>query len=95
LATSDYRVEQDAIKGFLDERLVFEKTGFVGATELYENYVSWCREEGREALSQGVFGQRMMVGGLVTRERKFKANRYHYVGVRLHTDADQATTGAQ
>ena len=83
LATRQYRTEHDAIKGFLDEHVVLEKAALVGATDLYNKYVAWCTEDGRPALSQSEFGQRMMATGLVTKERKFKANRYHYMGVAL------------
>lgn len=93
LATSQYRTEQDAIRGFLDERVVVDKIAFVGATELYGEYVGWCAGDGRGALSQSEFGQRMMATGLVTKERKFKANRCHYVGVRLRA-ADETELGA-
>jgi P4 family phage/plasmid primase-like protien len=87
LATSNYRLEQDALKGFLDERVVFEPAAFVGATELYEDYKAWCDVEGRQAISQNEFGPRMMATGSVNRARKGKQNRYHYVGVRLRGEA--------
>jgi len=83
LATNQYRAEYDALKGYLDERAELDKAAFVGATELYNDYVAWCVLESRPALSQSEFGQRMMATGLVTKERKFKANRYHYLGVAL------------
>lgn len=94
LATSQYRTEHDAIKGFLDEHVVLEKAAFVGATDLYNNYLVWCAEDGRPSLSQSEFGQRMMASGLVTKERKFKANRYHYIGVALRPVA-QANKGVR
>jgi putative DNA primase/helicase len=83
LATNQYRSEHDAIQGFLDEHVVLDKAAFVGATELYNEYLVWCHADGRQALSQSEFGQRMMASGLVTKQRKFKANRYHYIGVAL------------
>jgi len=94
LATNQYRTEHDAIKGFLDERSIVDKAAFVGATELYNSYVAWCIEDGRPALSQSEFGQRMMASGLVTKERKFKANRHHYIGVAL-CPVDQADIGVR
>jgi putative DNA primase/helicase len=83
LATNQYRAEHDALKGYLDERAELNKAAFVGATELYNDYIAWCALDGRQSLSQSEFGQRMMATGLVTKERKFKANRYHYLGVAL------------
>jgi phage/plasmid-associated DNA primase len=65
----------------LDEHVVLNKAAFVGATDLYNKYVAWCSDDGRPALSQSEFGNRMMATGLVTKERKFKENRYHYIGV--------------
>ena len=93
-ATNQYRTEHDVIKGFLDQHVVLDKAAYVGATELYDNYVVWCAEDGRPALSQSEFGQRMMASGLATKERKFKANRYHYVGIGLRTVAN-AENGVQ
>ena len=83
LVTSQYRTAQDPLKGFLDERVVFDDAAFVGATELYNDYVVWCRDDERQALSQSEFGQRMTTTDHVTKERKFKANRWHYIGVML------------
>lgn len=83
LVTSQYRTAQDPLKGFLDERVVFDAAAFVGATELYNDYVVWCRDDERQALSQSEFGQRMTTTDHVTKERKFKANRWHYIGVML------------
>jgi putative DNA primase/helicase len=93
LATSQYRTEHDAIRGFLDEHVVLNKAAFVGATDLYNKYVAWCSDDGRPALSQSEFGNRMMATGLVTKERKFKENRYHYIGVTWRPVA-QADNGS-
>ena len=88
VATNGYRAEQDAIKAFLDDRAVIEKSLFVGATEMYNDYRTWCAEDGRQLLSQGEFGQRMMATGLVTKGRKGKANHHHYFGVALRRSAE-------
>ena len=76
LATIRYRAEHDVIKPFVDECVNFENGLFVEATDLYETYKLWCDDDGRQALSQGEFGQRLMATGLVTKERKGKANRH-------------------
>lgn len=82
-ATDGYRAEQDAIKAFTDEHVNFENGLFVGATELYDTYVRWCVEDGRQSLTQSEFGQRFMATGLVTKRKKSKTNRYHYIGAAL------------
>lgn len=87
-ATDAYRADQDAIKAFVDERVKFEDGLFVGATELYNAYVKWCAEDGRQSLSQGEFGQRFMATGSVTKRKKGKANHYHYFGAALHQSAE-------
>ncbi len=87
-ATNAYRAEQDVIKAFLDERAVMEKGLFVGATEFYNDYRAWCAEDGRQLLSQGEFGQRIMATGLVTKGRKGKANHHHYFGAALRRSAE-------
>ena len=45
--------------------------------------VDWCRDDERQALSQSEFGQRMTMTDHVTKEWKFKANRWHYIGLML------------
>jgi putative DNA primase/helicase len=88
LATNQYRGEQDSLKGFLDHRVDIKPGLFVGATELYDAYVSWCRDDGRQALSQSEFGQRMTTTLDVTRGRKGKSNLHHYFGVALRCSAE-------
>ena len=88
VATNGYRAEQDAIKAFLDERTVIERNLFVGASDMYNDYRTWCVENGRPLLTQSEFGQRMMATGLVTKGRKGKANHHHYFGVALRRNAE-------
>ena len=88
LATSQYRSEQDALKGFLDDRVDIKPGLFVGASDLYNAYVSWCRDDGRQALSQSEFGQRMTTTLDVTRGRKGASNLHHYFGVALRRSVE-------
>jgi len=91
LATSQYRREQDPLKAYFDERVVTGPGLFVGATELFENYVEWAKEDGRPVLSQAEFGTRVTDTGLATRARKFKTNRHHYIGIALVTETQQTS----
>ena len=92
-ATETYRAEQDLVKAFIDECAVLDPVGNVGATDLHVKFVTWCEAEGRQSLNQSEFGRRMMSTGLVTRDRKGKANRYHYFGVALRSAAGEAELG--
>ena len=88
LATNQYQNEQDALKPFLDERVVFKSGQFVGATDLFNAYVTWCHEDGRRPLNQQEFGHRMMDTGRVTKGRRGKSNHHHYFGAALRVTAE-------
>jgi len=48
---------------------------WVGATDLYQRYLSWCQEEGLSPVSQTKFGRSIAGGGVC---REMKAGRIHY-----------------
>ncbi len=88
--TSAYRKEQDVIANFLGECTTDAATERVGATTLYNEYVTWYRELGTTAMSQGEFGSRVKSLGKYEHGRHGKDNRYCYKGLRLLTANEKA-----
>ena len=83
-STKAYRLEQDVLRGFLEDCTELVPDAKVEATALYQAYSKWCDEQGRAALTQSEFGSRMskahgpsIKGG--------KAKRARYDGLRLRT----------
>lgn len=92
-ATSRYRSEQDIVTAFLDECAVIDPSVNVGATELFNAFLTWCTSEGRQSLSQQDFGRRMTSTGLIERKPKGKDNRKHYFGVALSEAVVETSLG--
>jgi len=57
-STTSYRLEQDIVKNFADERIE-EKTG----ADLYDQFEKWCQANGEEIISQKKFGGRLQLLG--------------------------------
>ena len=91
-ATASYRGEQDVVAAFLADCTEFVLGEAVGATLLYEAYRAWSIEEGRTSVSQTDFGTRVLCRDGVSRRPMGKANRKHYVGLRLQGVAANVTT---
>jgi putative DNA primase/helicase len=51
-AVDQYRNEQDALSGFLDEECVISATVRAAKPQLYRCYVEWCEENGQRPYSQ-------------------------------------------
>ena len=69
-ATSEYRLDQDLLGTFLEDRCETREGAETGATWLYRTYVEWCRENGEEELSQWRFGQALTERGIGQRKTK-------------------------
>lgn len=80
--TRKYRADSDPVGEFLAEWTVADPDGHVGATDLYEAYVRWCKQAGADAYSHTGFGK---IAGQKL-ERVQKGTRV-YVGIRLTQDA--------
>ena len=71
----------DSAAAFVSDRGVVAPEAMIIAGELYENYLTWCLESGREPLSQRGFGMRLTGLGF---DRKRRARgRHWWVGLGL------------
>lgn len=78
-ATADYRVEQDRVGEFLQERCRFDLTQKVQASKLYHAYKSWTEARGEFAMNMTRFGGRLTERGI----EKKKIGVFFYCGVSL------------
>lgn len=72
-ATEEYRVDQDIIGTWLGECTTLDSKESVVTAVLYENYKTWCIQNGHMAYSKTALGRRLT-------ERDFKADKV--LGVR-------------
>jgi putative DNA primase/helicase len=79
-ATRGYQSEMDVVQQFLDQST--QPGNFVGATDLYKAYSSWCEDNGYEPTSQHKFGRKLSSKGYV-KERLPGLGRNAYVGINL------------
>ena len=82
-ATGAYREDSDPLGGFLRECCVFGSSQRVGATDLYQTYVSWAdRQRGEEPLSQRSLSASLEERGIL-KDRKGPKGRTRYLGIGL------------
>lgn len=80
-----YRVEQDTIGAFLDDRCELAPDARVPAAELHQAYKAWCEEKDRTTRDwQTVCAPALRARGC-TVSRYGRANRSHWSGVRLRS----------
>jgi putative DNA primase/helicase len=61
-ATSDYRIDQDVLAGFISECCASE--GLIKTSVLYKAYVGWCQRTGEVPIRNVTFKQRMLERGI-------------------------------
>lgn len=86
-ATNEYRVEQDFITNFLEDRCNRNEKGKVRAGKLYEEYKDWSVENGLRTLSQFRFSRKLEEKGL--KKGKEGANLTFYYGISLKEDKEE------
>ncbi|MGQ7794691.1 phage/plasmid primase, P4 family, partial [Faunimonas sp. B44] len=59
-ATASARGETDSVKAYRDEVILAAPGQMVGATRLYDHYVSWCRENDHVAVKKAEFKKQFM-----------------------------------
>lgn len=87
VATKDFRQESDAVGRFLEERCTRLDGLRSQATQLYQAFEQWCRDEGEKVESQKAFGMALNEREI---ERKCINGRQWYVGLGLR--AEQSST---
>ncbi len=69
-ATSEYRIEQDPLSGFLADCCVIEPSGRETVGNLYTTYSKWCDEADEELLSKIEFGKQLTDRGFKMKPMK-------------------------
>ena len=86
-ATEEYRRESDVIGSFLEDSCETGAGLEVAATDLYQAFKRWAKDNGEYELSQTAFGRRLEERGFGTR----KSGTKYRLGLRLNA-AVQATS---
>ncbi len=64
-ATKEYRDSQDMVATWLEERCTLYKGTSCATSDLYEDYHSWCDENGEKSISSREFGSSMSEKGYI------------------------------
>jgi putative DNA primase/helicase len=68
-ATRAYRLEQDVLANFIDERCAVAEDNRVAGSVLYASYINWCTEAQEQPLSRNMFGRGLTERGMVQDKR--------------------------
>lgn len=85
-ATRRYRTETDVLGRFIADRCFVGDNAIVTAKAIYQEYGSWCEENGERQMSQTWFGRRLDERGFV---RDRARTGMFYRGVGLLSDAEK------
>jgi putative DNA primase/helicase len=91
-ATAAYRFEMDPFGEFLESRCVTDPRASVGATEIYKEYLSWCKDTDEESVTQKAFGTKLTNAGFPS-DQKGPGGRTRRRGIGLketHADSSEA-----
>ena len=86
-ATEGYKQEMDILGGFLLDRCFLDDGLKAKAKDLYQEYCSWCEENGEKEITQRTFGVRLRERGL-TRGRG-TGNVHYWYGIGIVSRYDE------
>lgn len=82
--TKEYKEESDIVQTWINENCVVDKGSWTKATDLFEDFVFWCKRNQENILTQTAFGRNM--------GKKFKRLTYStgkvYSGIKLRVQPD-------
>ena len=82
--TKEYKDESDIVQTWINENCEIEKGAWTRATELFEDFVLWCKKNQENVLTQTAFGRNM--------GKKFRRLAYQtgkvYSGIKLRVKPD-------
>lgn len=83
-ATNEYRIEQDILGQFIEDRCVMDGQAYVNAGVIYKVYTAWCEANGTKPMTTTEFGRRLSERG-VTASRGRDGARTR-VGIRIRSE---------
>jgi len=86
-ATEDYRVQEDIIGAFVEDRCVLLPTAKTRKSELYKEFTRWAEDNGESVLTQHDFNTRIAQIANVGSSRTSKARLW--IGIRIRTASVQ------
>jgi putative DNA primase/helicase len=94
-AVNQYRIEQDILGGFIEERCLLGSDLYVANTALYPTYVDFCKAAGENPLSQKSFTTEMTTKRGFTRTRGEASGANRWRGIGLRPQASGPGSGAE
>lgn len=86
-AGARYRLAEDVVGRFLEERTVLDPTAETGAGALFAAFGEWCAAEGEPPCTRARFSMTLSERGLEQRRRR---NTRLWRGLRLRTDSERS-----
>ena len=90
MATAQYRVESDAIVGFLADCTIQQSGASAQAANLFKAYQGWCAQNGEKEMSGTMFGRQLTERGI---EKRKVGNIAVYQGIGLIETEQPAEVG--
>jgi phage/plasmid-associated DNA primase len=84
-ATNHYQRESDQVGRWIEECCIVAHDAEMSTKDGYKSYTSWCDESNERALSQNMWGRRMLEKG---HERTREGYKRLYLGIGLSTTHD-------
>jgi putative DNA primase/helicase len=86
----EYEEKSNTVKAFLDAKCTIDLDApeyYTLTTDLYNEYVIFCREKREKALDMSVFGKKLAEFDIEKQKRSYYGQRdYYYIGVKLLSD---------
>ena len=80
-ATMEYLASEDALGAWLDENCERDDRYFEKISDLYPNFVGWCKDAGEYACSKKAFSQKLSDRGF---QKGSGRDKYGFLGIRLN-----------
>lgn len=83
---ADFARLSSPIRGFIDERLVIDPAAVVPVSDAFQDWKSWCEQEGHQAGATSTFGAKLLAalpGITKVRTGSRDARQWSYRGIRL------------
>lgn len=82
--TNEYRKSMDSIQEYIEERCTISQGGEALATELYNDYSRWAKENNHPLMTQAKFGRELTIKGFKKDKKRYQGTKkWTYSGLSL------------
>lgn len=85
IAVEEYKSDMDKLGGFISECCLVGERFRIGASQLYQTYETWCRDNGENSMTSTMFGKSIKNKKI---EKKRAGIGFFYYGIGLNDSRD-------